>query len=104
MSTIGDKIDSLFVRKLWKADPDSGSRATSLQIKALRLIYVIIKGFSDEQLILRAMSLVYTTLLSFVPLLAVSFSVLKAFGVHTRFLIFLYYLKSLITGVQRRQV
>jgi len=91
MSTIGDKMDSLFVRKLWKAGPDSGSRATSLQIRALRLIYVIIKGFSDEQLILRAMSLVYTTLLSFVPLLAVSFSVLKAFGVHTRFLIFLYY-------------
>jgi len=33
-------------------------------------------------LTLRAMSLVYTTLLSFVPLLAVSFSVLKGFGVH----------------------
>jgi membrane protein len=31
---------------------------------------------------LRAMSLVYTTILSIVPLLAVSFSVLKGFGVH----------------------
>jgi len=33
-------------------------------------------------IILRAMALVYATLLSFVPLLALSFSVLKSFGVH----------------------
>jgi len=91
MASIGEKIDSFFIKKLWKTDEASVSKANSFEIKALRLIYVIIKGFSEEQLILRAMSLVYTTLLSFVPLLAVSFSVLKAFGVHTRFLIFLYY-------------
>jgi membrane protein len=91
MATIGEKIDSFFIRKLWKTDGASVSKARSFEIKAVRLTYVIIKGFSEEQLILRAMSLVYTTLLSFVPLLAVSFSVLKAFGVHTRFLIFLYY-------------
>ena len=30
------------------------------------------------------MSLVYTTLLSMVPLLAISFSILKGFGVHNR--------------------
>jgi len=40
----------------------------------------LVKG----QLNLRAMSLVYTTLLSIVPLLAVSFSVLKGFGVHNQ--------------------
>ncbi len=34
------------------------------------------------QLMLRSMSLVYTTLLSVVPLIAFSFSVLKGFGVH----------------------
>ena len=36
------------------------------------------------QLTLRAMSLVYTTLLSLVPLLALSFSMLKAFGIHNQ--------------------
>lgn len=49
-----------------------------------RLFYVIGRDLADGQLTLRAMSLVYTTLLSLVPLLAVSFSVLKAFGVHNQ--------------------
>ncbi len=38
----------------------------------------------DGMITLQAMSLVYTTLLSIVPLLAVSFSVLKGFGVHNQ--------------------
>ena len=50
----------------------------------MRMSYVIIRDLADGQLTLRAMSLVYTTLLSLVPLLAVSFSVLKAFGVHNQ--------------------
>ena len=38
----------------------------------------------EGQLTLRAMSLVYTTILSLVPLLAISFSILKGFGVHNQ--------------------
>ena len=45
---------------------------------------MLVREFANGQLNLRAMSLVYTTLLSMVPLLAVSFSVLKAFGVHNQ--------------------
>ena len=85
------KIDDFLMRKLWKEDAVTARKTPLFRIRALRLVYVIIKGLSEEQLILRAMSLVYTTLLSFVPVLAVSFSVLKAFGVQTRFLIALYY-------------
>ncbi len=50
----------------------------------LRVLHLLIKELMGGQLNLRAMSLVYTTLLSVVPLLAVSFSVLKGFGVHNR--------------------
>jgi membrane protein len=52
--------------------------------KALRMLYVVIRDLLEGQLTLRAMSLVYTTLLALVPLLAVSFSVLKGFGVHNQ--------------------
>jgi membrane protein len=49
-----------------------------------RLIWALARDLASGQIALRAMSLVYTTLLSLVPLLAVSFSVLKAFGVHNQ--------------------
>lgn len=42
------------------------------------------RDFITGTLPLRATSLVYTTILSIVPLLALSFSVLKAFGVHNQ--------------------
>ena len=44
-----------------------------------RVLQLLVKELMGGQLNLRAMSLVYTTLLSIVPLLAVSFSVLKGF-------------------------
>jgi len=48
----------------------------------LRNLYAVLRDIFSGQLTLRSMSLVYTTLLSVVPLIAVSFSVLKGFGVH----------------------
>jgi membrane protein len=47
----------------------------------LRYIYAVLRDVFAGQLTLRAMSLVYTTLLSVVPLLALTFSVLKGLGV-----------------------
>ena len=52
--------------------------------RALGILLVVVRDVAFGQLTLRAMSLVYTTLLSIVPLLALSFSVLKAFGVHNQ--------------------
>jgi membrane protein len=49
---------------------------------SLRYVYAVLRDFFSGQLTMRAMSLVYTTLLSIVPLLAFSFSVLKGFGIH----------------------
>ena len=48
----------------------------------LRNAYAVLRDIFSGQLTLRAMGLVYTTLLSVEPLIAVSFSVLKGFGVH----------------------
>ncbi|MEL7537241.1 MAG: YihY/virulence factor BrkB family protein [Pseudomonadota bacterium] len=45
-------------------------------------LYALSRDLLGGQLTLRAMSLVYTTLLSIVPLLAFSFSLFKGFGIH----------------------
>ncbi|WP_295541465.1 YihY/virulence factor BrkB family protein [uncultured Thiohalocapsa sp.] len=50
----------------------------------LRMAYAIGRDLAQGRLTLAAMSLVYATLLSLVPLLAVSFSVLQGFGVHNQ--------------------
>jgi membrane protein len=72
------------LNELWRADVESLAWLQRYSYKLLRLLFVLIREFASGQLNLRAMSLVYTTLLSMVPLLAVSFSVLKAFGVHNQ--------------------
>jgi membrane protein len=61
-----------------------------LLVFVLRVLELLFKELMGGQLNLRAMSLVYTTLLSIVPLLAVSFSVLKGFGVHNKIEVLLY--------------
>ena len=55
-----------------------------------RTTYAVARDIINGHLALHAMSLVYTTLLSVVPLLALSFSVLKAMGAHHRMEPFLF--------------
>ncbi|WP_018861729.1 YhjD/YihY/BrkB family envelope integrity protein [Thioalkalivibrio sp. ALJ3] len=57
-------------------------RWKALLLGIVRGAGAIVHEAKEGQLTLRAMSLVYTTLLSMVPLIALSFSVLKAFGAH----------------------
>lgn len=53
-------------------------------ITLLRNFYVTVRDLTLGDLPIRATSLAYTTLLSIVPLLAISFAMLKAFGVHNQ--------------------
>ena len=69
---------------VWDADLVELARPQRIFIFVLRVMNMLLRELLGGQLNLRAMSLVYTTLLSIVPLLAVSFSVLKGFGVHNR--------------------
>ena len=48
----------------------------------LRYVYALVRDFARGDLGMRAMSLVYSTLFAIVPVVAVAFSVLKAFGYH----------------------
>ncbi len=69
---------------VWDDDLSTMGRSRRIPVFVLRVMHMLIRELLGGQLNLRAMSLVYTTLLSIVPLLAVSFSVLKGFGVHNQ--------------------
>lgn len=49
-----------------------------------RHLLALARDLTEGELVLRAQALVYSTLLSLVPLLAVSFATLKGFGVHNQ--------------------
>jgi membrane protein len=59
-----------------------GHPAIRVLRRVARYPYAILRDAVEGQLTMRAMSLVYTTLLSLVPLIALSFSILKGFDVH----------------------
>ena len=69
---------------IWRNPQEPVPAWKAALLRVVRITVVLIRDIWEGQLTLRAMSLVYTTLLSIVPLLALSFSVLKAFGVHNQ--------------------
>ena len=76
------KVDNFFEKSLWEIGDRSAGKFKNLLITVLRLLHKVWQEFDNGEIPRRASSLVYTTLLTLVPILAVSFSVLKAFGVH----------------------
>ncbi len=78
------RLGMAFIRAIWGVELSTLPTWRAKLIRMLRGIYTLARDLAEGQLTLHATSLVYTTLLSLVPLLAVSFSVLKAFGVHNK--------------------
>jgi membrane protein len=73
-----------FERYVWETDLARARPAKAGLIQALRIVNVVWRDISRGPLSPQAMSLVYTALLALIPLLAVSFSILKTFGVHNQ--------------------
>lgn len=69
---------------LWDGDLHQTALWQRVLVKGLRIVYAVIRDLKDGQLSLRAMSLVYTTVIAIVPMLALVFLVLKGFGFHNQ--------------------
>ncbi|MGB9430383.1 MAG: YhjD/YihY/BrkB family envelope integrity protein [Gammaproteobacteria bacterium] len=76
-----NRIPKLFDHYIWRGDLHAMPAHKRLLIYWLRMIQVLIQDFASGEVTLRAMGLVYTTLLAIVPLLAFVFAVLKGLGV-----------------------
>jgi membrane protein len=67
---------------LWQNENEINHKGLKLLWHFTRIIFAVVRDVINGHITLHAMGLVYTTLLSIVPFLALSFSVLKGFGVH----------------------
>jgi membrane protein len=81
MESVG-RIIQFLKQDLWTTDLATLPFLQRTLVQTLRLAIAVGLEFRHRLLDARAAGLVYTTLLSLVPFLAVMFSVLKAFGVH----------------------
>lgn len=69
---------------IWNPLPADAGWWRRHAVNAARIAVCVGRDLQSGALGMRAMGLVFTTLLSLVPLIAVSFSVLKGFGVHNQ--------------------
>ena len=67
--------------RLFFGPRSNGPGFLAAAVRVLRYPYAVIRDLLGGEINLRAMGLVYTTLLSLIPLLAISFAILAAFGV-----------------------
>jgi membrane protein len=79
-----DRVEKAIDDLIWGRHIEARGRLGRALAQILRFLYGMLRDVFSTQLTLRAMSLVYTTLLSIVPLLAVSFSVAKGLGMVSR--------------------
>ncbi|HET7923186.1 MAG TPA: YhjD/YihY/BrkB family envelope integrity protein [Gammaproteobacteria bacterium] len=78
------KIRALWEREVWEQDVLALPWPRRQAVFWLRILHVLGQDLTGGELTLRAMSLVYTTLLAIVPLLAFAFAVLKGLGVQNQ--------------------
>lgn len=74
-------ISNRFNAAIWQPELDQITGPRRWGMITVRLGQVLLRDVQSGEITMRAMGLVYTTLLSLVPLLALAFSMLKAFGV-----------------------
>jgi len=84
MTTDITKLHKTITAAIWDIRLEAQPTWKRRLIGAVRILHLLIRDLAEGQLTLRAMGLVYTTLLSLVPLIAVSFSMLKGFGFHNQ--------------------
>lgn len=78
------RLRGTWEREIWHRDVHAMPAPRRVLTFWLRMVHVMWQDLAGGELTLRAMSLVYTTLLAIVPLLAFAFAILKGLGVQNQ--------------------
>jgi membrane protein len=65
---------------IWEIELNSLSRLKRLGINFVRVVFLVVKGFQDNDCPLHAASLTYSSLMSIVPILALALAILRGLG------------------------
>lgn len=68
-------------RLLWEQDPRQLSTLQAFVLRQVQTAVLVVHDFMQDRCMLRASALTYSSLLAIVPMLALTFALLKAFGV-----------------------
>jgi len=98
MSQLWGKIRHFFTGGIWEVDSSRMSTLQGAMLRLLQMAVVVIHDFRRDNCLLRASALTYTSLLSFVPLLALMFALLK--GLNVQNTLQPYILEKLAVGSQ----
>ena len=79
-----DRVIRFFTTGLWQMEPEEYRGAMRYVVKYLQIMVMVLRNFWEDQCLLRASALSFTTILSFVPFFALAFSILKGFGVQNK--------------------
>ncbi len=75
------KLKNSWHRLLWEQDPRRLNLVQAFLLRQLQTVVLVIHDFRQDRCMLRASALTYSSLLAIVPMLALTFALLKAFGV-----------------------
>lgn len=77
------RVIGFLTTDIWRIRLRDLPRGKSIPLKLVRIVVLAIRGFDEDNCLLRASSLTFYSLLSIVPVLAMSFGVAKGFGFDT---------------------
>jgi len=75
------RVKNSWHRLLWHQDPRQLNPVQAFLLRQLQTAALVIHDFLQDRCMMRASALTYSSLLAIVPLLALTFALLKAFGV-----------------------
>jgi membrane protein len=78
--TLFKRVTHFLNYKLWHVRLDKLNKKHSFLYKQLRIFTLAIKGFNEDNCLLKSTALTYYTLFSIVPVIALAFAIAKGFG------------------------
>ena len=79
-----DTTKKFFTEDLWVKDITGMPILKRMLFSFVRIVMIVVKGFSQDKCTLQASALTYITLVSLVPILAIMFSFTKGLGMQKR--------------------